>query len=132
VAESTPVHAPELIVRYVEQALVDKDPGALPICFDMAVLEKYRLAGCKLFRTRSAGRVQSPDGWRLDFGIVDDAGVIHAAARDVVKLPRGERQHFAAHVATAPLNARYLKMHMGLGACVDEGDIEDWDGRPRE
>jgi len=131
VAETTPVHSPELVVRYVEQALVNKDTGALPICFDIAVLEKYRAAGYTLFRTKSAGRVQSPEGWRLDFGIVDDAGVIHASAADVCKLPRAERQHFAAHVRMPPLNARFLKLHMGLGACVDEGDIEDWDGRPR-
>jgi len=131
VAETTPVHSPELVVRYVEQALVNKDTGALPICFDIAVLEKYRAAGYTLFRTKSAGRVQSPEGWRLDFGIVDDAGVIHASATDVCKLPRAERQHFAAHVRMPPLNARFLKLHMGLGACVDEGDIEDWDGRPR-
>lgn len=130
-AETTPVHSPELVVRYVEQALVNKDTGALPICFDIAVLEKYRAAGYTLFRTKSAGRVQSPEGWRLDFGIVDDAGVIHASAADVCKLPRAERQHFAAHVRIPPLNARFLKLHMGLGACVDEGDIEDWDGRPR-
>ncbi|OUM97049.1 MAG: hypothetical protein BAA04_06570 [Firmicutes bacterium ZCTH02-B6] len=130
-AETTPVHSPELVLRFVERALVDKNPGALPICFDIAVLEKYREAGYTLFRTKSAGRVQAPEGWRLDFGIVDDAGVIHASAADVCKLPRAERQHFAAHVRTPPLNARFLKLHMGLGACVDEGDVEHWDGRPR-
>ncbi|MBO8140641.1 MAG: hypothetical protein H0Z37_00500 [Firmicutes bacterium] len=130
-AETTPVYSPELVIRYVEQALVAKDPGQLPICFDIGVLEKYREAGCTFIRTRSSGRVQSPEGWRLDFGIVDDAGVIHAAAADVLKLPRKERQHFAAHVRVPPLNARFLKMRMGLGACIDEGDIEEWDGRSR-
>ncbi|HLT58539.1 MAG: hypothetical protein LOD91_04415 [Limnochordales bacterium] len=129
--EKTPVDAPDLVVRYVEEALISKDPGALPLCFDMAVLEKYRAAGYALYRTQNAGRVQAPAGWRLDFGIVDEAGIIHAAAADVLQLPRAERRHFAAHVRTGPLNGRYLKMRLGLGACVDEGDIQAWDGRPR-
>lgn len=128
----TPVHAPDMVMRYVEQALMNKDPGALPLCFDMVVLDKYREGGCTLLRTRNAGRVHSPEGWRLDFGIVDEAGIIHASAAAVLQLPRAERRHFAAHVRTAPLNGRFLKMHMGLGACVDEGDIETWDGRPRK
>lgn len=127
----TPIDSPEVVQRYVEKALVDKDPSALPMVFSMKALERYREAGYTLYRTNSAGRVQSPDGWRLDFGIVDGAGVIHAAVRDVLKLPRAERRHLAAHVVTGPMNARYLKMHMGQGGCVDEGDIVEWDGRPR-
>lgn len=130
-AETTPVHSPEMNERFYERAFLAKDEGTLPIAFRLEALERYREAGYTMYRTRSAGRVQSPDGWRLDFGIVDDAGVFHMAVRDVYKLPRAERQHLARYVAAPPLNGRYLKMHMGQGACVDEGDIESWDGRPR-
>lgn len=128
----TPIQSPEVVSQYVEKALKEKDPTGLPLAFRMDVLGKYREAGYTIYRTRTAGRVQSPEGWRLDFGIVDGAGVIHATVRDVLKLPRREREHLAAHVVTAPLNARYLKIQMGHGGCVDEGDIVPWDGRPWE
>lgn len=129
-AEVTAIRSPDVVRTYVEKALVEKDAGALPLVVSMAALERYREAGYTLMRTRSAGRVQSPDGWRLDFGIVDEDGVIHAAVRDVLKLPRKERIHLAQHVIDVPLNARYLKLQLGQGGCVDEGDIIAWDGRP--
>lgn len=128
-AETTPVHSPEMVTRYFTKVFAQKDFGAVPICFDIRVLERYREAGLTLIRTRSAGRVQG-QGWRIDFGIVDDAGLIHAAAEDVFQLPSAEREHWAAHVVVPALNARFLKMRLGLGACVDEGDILTWDGRP--
>src|SRR5690606_17814926 len=109
VAEVTAIRSPDVVRTYVEKALVEKDAGALPLVVSMAALERYREAGYTLMRTRSAGRVQSPDGWRLDFGIVDGAGVIHAGVRDVLKLPRAERRHLAAHVVTGPMNARDRK-----------------------
>ncbi|HET7560651.1 MAG TPA: hypothetical protein VFK80_11885 [Limnochordia bacterium] len=102
----------------------------MPLVFEMRVLEKYVQAGNVVYRTNSAGRVDAKV-WRVDFGIVDVAGVIHAQAGDVFKLPQAEREHWAAHIAAPPLNARFLKMRLGLGACIDEGDIELWDGTPR-
>lgn len=129
--EATPVHDVAMERRYLEKVLVEKDAGGAHVTFHVDVLNRYRDAGYTMYRTRNAGRVQAPEGWRLDFGIVDDAGVIHAALRDVLKLPRAERRHFAAYGLSAGMNARYLKMQMGLGACVDEGDIAAWDGRPQ-
>lgn len=130
-ADPTPIDAPQMVRSYFAKCLVEKDEGAVPLVFDMAVLNRYREAGYRLIRTRSAGRVQSPEGWRLDFGVTDEAGVIHAAVRDVWKLPRGEREHLAQYVVAPGLSARYLNMQLGMGGCIDEGDIEDWDGRPK-
>ena len=127
----TPVHDVEMERRYLEKVLVERDAGGAHVAFDITVLGRYVEAGYTLYRTKSAGRVQSADGWRLDFGIVDDQETIHAALRDVLKLPRGERRHLAAYALSPGLNARYMKMQLGQGACVDEGDISAWDGKPR-
>lgn len=120
----------ELASLYVQAAFEAKEAGDLPLFFSMDVLQRYAQDGVRLMRSHNAGRLQSKEGWRLDFGIVDEDGVIHAAVRDVLKLPRKERIHLAQHVIDVPLNARYLKLQLGQGGCVDEGDIIDWDGRP--
>lgn len=128
--QPTSVHAPDVVAKYYTRLLEDKDFTAIPIEFSIDVLKRYQEQGNKMIRTRSAGRVDG-DGWRLDFGIVDHEGCVHAAAGDIMKIPRSERRHWAQFARSSGLNGRFLKMRLGLGACVDEGDIEDWDGRPR-
>lgn len=130
-ATTTAVNDRTLIVRHLKEALAAKDPSAAQVAFDMSVLDKYREAGATFIRTRSAGRLIVKDAWQMDFGIVDADGVIHTSFGDLVgKLPAAEREHWAEHVLAPPLNARFLKMRLGLGACIDEGDILTWDGRP--
>jgi len=117
---------------YFEHAFSEKEAGRLPLCFDMAVLERYREGGrVSLMRTRNAGLLQSREGWRLDFGIVDEEALIHASAADVFSLPQAERVHFAAHLRFPPLNERFLEMRLGGAGCIDDGEIESWDGQPR-
>lgn len=130
VTQPTPVHAPDLVAKYYTRLFEEKDFAAIPIEFSIDVLSRYREQGNTMIRTRSAGRVEG-DGWRIDFGIVDAEGCIHAAAGDIMKLPLSERRHWAQYARSQGLNGRFLKMRLGLGACVDEGDIEVWDGRPR-
>lgn len=116
---------------YLQNAFESKEAGDLPLFFSMSVLERYTQSGVRLMRSNNAGRLQSREGWRLDFGIVDEAGIIHAPAREVFRLPKAERLHFAAHVHLPPLNERFLQMQLGGGACMDDGETAAWDGKPR-
>lgn len=116
---------------YVQNVFEAKEAGDLPLFFSMSVLERYVQSGVRLMRSSNAGRLQSREGWRLDFGIVDTAGLIHAPAREIFRLPKAERLHFAAHIHLPPLNERFLQMQMGGGACVDDGETSEWDGKPR-
>lgn len=128
--QPTSVHAPDLVAKYYTRFLEERDFTAIPLQFSIDVLTRYREQGNTMIRTRSAGRVDG-DGWRLDFGIVDKEGWVHVAAGDLMKIPRSERRHWAQFARSTGFNGRFLKMRLGLGACVDEGDIETWDGRPR-
>lgn len=130
-SQTTPVYSPDLARKFYEKIFGEKDLASVPIVFSMEVLERYtQEPGHSLIRTRSAGRVQAPS-WRVDFGILDAEGLIHAPAGEVMKLPAAERQHWAQFALANVLNARFLRMRLGLGACIDEGDIETWDGRPK-
>ncbi|HEX6971822.1 MAG TPA: hypothetical protein VF234_06355 [Limnochordia bacterium] len=129
---TTAVKDRSLVVRYLREALASKDATALQVAFDIAVLDKYRDAGDTFIRTKSAGRLIAKQGWHLDFGIVDEDGVIHTSFADLLhRLPAAEREHWVEYVVVPPLNSRFLKLRLGLGACIDEGDISDWDGRPQ-
>jgi len=121
----------ELASLYVQAAFEAKEAGDLPLFFSMDVLQRYAQDGVRLMRSHNAGRLQSKEGWRLDFGIVDEARLIHAPAREVFRLPKAERLHFAAHLHLPPLNERFLRLQMGGGACVDDGETQPWDGTPR-
>jgi hypothetical protein len=104
------------------------DLGLAQIWFDQHVLDRYRgQSGWRVLRTNSAGRVRSPDGWSLDFGIADKDRLIHASAADLSqRLPASERQHWAQHTITLPVSPTFLTMRMVTGSCIDDGDVRDW------
>ncbi len=99
-----------------------------PVWFRSAVLDKYRgLAGARVIRTNTVGRLRTPQ-WTLDFGIGGDGdGLIHVSAADAAtRIPEGEREHWVAHVAALPMSANYVMMQLTRGACVDDGDVRPW------
>lgn len=106
------------------------DPGLAQLWFDQRVLDRYRAAeGFRVIRTDSAGRVRSPAGWSLDFGIAADDQLIHLAAVDLgQRLPQPERQHWIAHLITPPVSRNFLIMRLGAGSCMDDGEVRDWRG----
>ncbi len=127
---TTPIRSKELEYVYFLQAFSTKDHTLMPVAIDGKVLEEYAEEGATLYRTRTAGQVRTAE-WKLDFGILDDEGVINVTLGDLFRLPKKERERLAQYVAGQPLNARFLKLRMGGGACTDEGEIESWDGRMR-
>lgn len=127
---TTPVRSKEIEYVYFLQAFSTKDHTLIPVVIDGSVLEEYAKEGAKLYRTKTSGQVRTKE-WKLDFGILDDEGVITVTLGDLFRLPKKERERLAQHVADQPLNARFLKLRMGGGACTDEGEIETWDGRMR-
>src|SRR5690242_13383698 len=78
------------------------DFGKLHLWFTQDVLDRYRsLPGWRVMRTNTVGRVRSPDGWSLDFGIADSDQLIHTSASELSqRVPENERQHWAQHVVT--------------------------------
>ena len=107
--------------------LTKGEPGLAQVWFALDVLRKYRDEGCELIRTDSVGRLKGRGGWTLDFGIADEAGLIHASVRDLVdRLPEGEREHWTAHVVTPPISANFLSMQLHPRSCVDDGETRRW------
>lgn len=104
------------------------DPALLQLWFHQEVLDRYRVqSGWKVIRSNNAGRVRSPGGWSLDFGIAEDDTLIHAGWSDLTqRLPATERQHWAQHAVTPPSSVIFLLMRMGSAACIDDGEIRDW------
>ena len=104
------------------------DLGAAQLWFDQHVLDRYRaLPGWRVMRTNTVGRVRSPEGWQLDFGIADDDHFVHISVADLAqRLPAGERQHWAQHLATPPVSRNYLTIRMAPGSCFDDGDLRDF------
>jgi len=96
--------------------------------FEIAVLERYRAAGAKLLRTNTIGRLkQAP--WSLDFGIAqnDAHELIRVSLADAqVRIPEGERSHWASHAITLPLSAGYVTTQLTRGACIDDGELRAW------
>ncbi len=125
---TTPIRSEALEYTCISQALVAKDPTLIPLALRPQILEEYHSAGLKLYRTRTAGQVHG-DGWRLDVGILAEEGLLTVMLGDVLRLPKKERERVAGHVVTPALNARFLKMRLGMGACTDEGEITAWNGR---
>src|SRR5437899_2367475 len=90
------------------------DSGPLQLWFAAGVLDRYRaLAGWRVMRTNSVGRVQSPEGWSLDFGIAPDDEVVHATVTDLAqRLPASERQHWLGHLLALPTSRNFLTMRL--------------------
>jgi len=104
------------------------DLGAAQAWFDQRVLDRYReKSGWRVMRTNTVGRVKSPDGWALDFGIAEGDGVVHASLVDLTqRLPATERQHWAQHLITPAVSRAFLTMRLAPGSCIDDGDLRDW------
>jgi hypothetical protein len=104
------------------------DLGAAQAWFDQRVLDRYRWrSGWRVMRTNTVGRVKSPEGWSLDFGIAAGDGVVHTSLADLTqRLPVNERQHWAQHLITPAVSRAFLTMRLTPGSCIDDGDLRDW------
>ncbi len=107
--------------------LLNKDEAGLAQAwFSLDVLSRYRDQGFELIRSETVGRLKG-GGWTLDFGIVDEAGVLHASLRDLIAaLPQGEREHWSAHVVTPAASANFLRMQLHPRSCIDDGEPRRW------
>jgi len=119
---------PQVAALYVR--VLNGDTGAAQLWFDQGVLDRYRaLPGWRVMRTNTVGRVRSPEGWQLDFGIADADRLIHAGVVDLSqRLPANERQHWAQHVLAPPVSRNFLTIRMAPGSCFDDGDLRDFVG----
>jgi hypothetical protein len=104
------------------------DLGAAHLWFDAHVLDRYReQAGWRVMRTNSVGRLRSPEGWSIDFGIAEPDALLHTSATELSqRLPVTERQHWAEHACTPPTSRNFLTMRLVPGSCIDDGDLRDW------
>ena len=121
-----PPASPQTVMLY--QRVLAGNLGAVHIWFDQRVLDRYRAqTGFRVIRTDSAGRLRSPAGWSLDFGIADADRLIHASAEDLAqRIPPPERQHWASHVITPPASRTFVIMRLGAGSCMDDGELRSW------
>jgi hypothetical protein len=104
------------------------DLGAAQLWFDRHVLDRYRAQpGWRVMRTNTVGRLRSPDGWSVDFGIAEGDALVHTSAAELTqRLPASERQHWAQHVVTPGVSRNFMTMRLAPGSCIDDGDLRDW------
>jgi hypothetical protein len=104
------------------------DLGAAQLWFDQHVLDRYRTQpGGRVMRTNTVGRLRSPDGWSLDFGIAEGDQIVHATLADLTqRLPATERQHWAQHLVTPAVSRTFVTMRLAPGSCIDDGDLRDF------
>src|SRR5690242_18025264 len=95
------------------------DFGSVHVWFDQHVLDRYRdQSGWRVIRTNTVGRLRSPEGWSLDFGISPDDQLVHTTAFELSqRLPAPERQHWAEHVVTPAASRNFLTMRLAPGSC---------------
>ncbi|MBV9544928.1 MAG: hypothetical protein JOY61_11185, partial [Chloroflexi bacterium] len=100
------------------------DLGAAHAWFDQEVLDRYRaLPGWRVMRTNTVGRLRSPEGWSIDFGIAADDQLVHATLLDLSqRLPAAERQHWAQHIFSPPASRNFVTMRLTPGSCIDDGE----------
>jgi hypothetical protein len=105
------------------------DLGAAQLWFDQHVLDRYRgQQGWRVMRTDTVGRVRSPAGWSLDFGIAPGDQIVHASVADLTqRLPVAERQHWTQHMITPPVSRTFLTMRLAPGTCIDDGDLHEFE-----
>ena len=78
-------------------------------------------------RTNTVGRLRSPEGWSLDFGIAAGDQLVHTSAAELSqRLPVPERQHWAQYAVTPATSRNFLTMRLAPGSCIDDGDLRDW------
>lgn len=121
-----PAGDPQLALLYGR--VLAGETGLAQVWFHQGVLDRYRAqTGVRVLRSNSAGRVRTPGGWSLDFGIADDDRVIHASAADLAqRLPPAERRHWLGYIVAPPVSGIFLVMRLGAGHCMDDGDVRDW------
>jgi hypothetical protein len=117
---------PQRVALYLR--VLGGDLGAAQVWFDQGVLDRYRaLSGWRVMRTNTVGRVKSPEGWSIDFGIAEGDGIVHTSLVDLnQRLPVGERQHWSQHLITPAVSRAFLTMRLAPGSCIDDGDLRDW------
>jgi len=117
---------PQLLALYTR--VLGGDLGAAPLWFSASVIHKYRGSpGYRVLRTNSVGRVQSPEGWSLDFGISPGDETLHGTLSDLAqRLPASERQHWLQHVIALPTSRNFMTMRLVPGSCIDDGDLRAW------
>jgi hypothetical protein len=117
---------PQRAVLYLR--VLGGDLGAAQVWFDQRVLDRYRpQPAWRVMRTNTVGRVRSPDGWSLDFGIAEGDQIIHCSVADLTqRLPASERQHWAQHVVTPAVSRTFVTMRLAPGSCIDDGDLRDF------
>jgi hypothetical protein len=117
---------PQAVALYLR--VLGGDLGAAHLWFDARVLDRYRgQSGWRVMRTNTVGRVRSPEGWSIDFGIAEDDCVLHTSATELSqRLPVTERQHWAQHVVLPAASHNFLTMRLVPGSCIDDGDLRDW------
>jgi hypothetical protein len=117
---------PQRLALYLR--VLGGDLGAAHAWFDQRVLDRYRAQpGWRVMRTNTVGRVKSPEGWSLDFGIAGSDGIVHATLLDLnQRLPTSEHQHWAQHLITPAVSRAFVTMRLAPGSCIDDGDLRDW------
>jgi len=117
---------PQRVALYLR--VLGGDLGAAQVWFDQRVLDRYReLPGWRVMRTNTVGRVQSAEGWSLDFGIADGDQIVHTSLGDLTqRLPAREHHHWAEHLVTPAVSRTFLTMRMTPGSCIDDGDLRDF------
>jgi hypothetical protein len=117
---------PQRLALYLR--VLGGDLGIAQVWFDQRVLDRYRaLPGWRVMRTNTVGRVRSPDGWSLDFGITADNQVVHTSLSDLTqRLPASEQHHWAQHLVTPAVSRTFLTMRLVPGSCIDDGDLRDF------
>jgi hypothetical protein len=117
---------PQRVALYLR--VLGGDFGAAQLWFDQHVLDRYRSQpGWRVMRTNTVGRVRSPAGWQLDFGIADGDRLVHTSVVDLTeRLPAAERPHWAQHLVTPPVSRTFVTMRMAPGSCIDDGDLRDF------
>lgn len=118
-------HVGPIAKTLYRRILTNTDPEKVQVRFAVAVLDRYRESGLAIKRTNTVGRL-SGSNWTINFGIGEGEQTIHASLGDLFRLPEGERQHWAMHVAQADLSENYLKMLLHPGSCIDDGDTRNW------
>src|SRR6202007_3444828 len=118
ISERADPQAAALLLR-----ILGGDLGAAHLWFTQDVLDRYReLQGWRVMRTNTVGRVRSPEGWSLDFGIAPDDQLVHTGASELSqRLPAPERQHWAQHVVSPAASRNFLTMRLAPGSCIDDG-----------
>ena len=104
------------------------DLGAQHLWFDQHVLDRYReKSGWRGMRTNTVGRLRSPEGWSVDFGIAPDNDLVHTTASELSqRLPAPERQHWAKYAVSPGASRNFLTMRLVPGSCIDDGDLREW------